>query len=146
MKICLLFYGQAEAAMKFYQSVFKDTKVLGVFRREGKFICGNFRIKRQDFMVLNGPRVKFSMGVSIMVNCKTQREVDTIWKKLTREGEESVCGWLTDKYGVSWQIIPEGMEKFLGARDRVKAERAFQAMVKMRKIDINVIKKAYNGK
>jgi predicted 3-demethylubiquinone-9 3-methyltransferase (glyoxalase superfamily) len=145
---CLWFNGKAEQAMKFYKSIFKDAKVLSVYRRDGEVLLVRFRLLDQEIFGLNGgPRFKATPAFSLYVFCKTQKEVDYYWKKLlSGGGKESHCGWLTDKFGISWQICPEAMIKFLHHRDRKKSERAFQAMLKMSKLDIAVLKKAFDGK
>jgi predicted 3-demethylubiquinone-9 3-methyltransferase (glyoxalase superfamily) len=144
----LWFDNQAEEAMNFYVSVFKNAKVLGVSRGpDGKAQAVNFELEGQEFTGFNaGPEFKFNEAVSFFVDCKDQAEVDDLWNKLTSDGgEESQCGWLKDKYGLSWQIIPSALGQYLGDPDPVKAQRAMQAMLKMRKIDIEALRQAYEG-
>ena len=142
----LWFDDQAEEAMNFYVSVFKNSKVLSVTPGpNGKAFSVTFELEGQRFMGLNaGPQFKFNEAISFFVDCKTQEEVDELWEKLTADGgEESMCGWLKDKYGLSWQIIPSALGELLGDPDPVKAQRVMQAMLQMRKIDIEGLKQAY---
>lgn len=154
----LWFDGKAEEAAKFYTSVFKDSKI-GKITRYGKegfevhrkpagtVMTVEFEIDGQKFVALNaGPEFKFNEAVSFAVNCKTQKEVDELWQKLTEGGEESVCGWLKDKYGLSWQITPTVLGEMLADKDLRKAGRVMAAMLKMKKIDIATLKKAYDQK
>ena len=142
----LWFDTQAEEAMNFYVSVFKNSKVLGVSRGpDGGAQSVNFEIEDQEFIGFNaGPEFKFNEAISFFVDCKTQAEVDELWNKLTADGgEESQCGWLKDKYGLSWQIVPAALGQLMGDPDPVKAQRVVQAMLKMRKIDIAGLQRAY---
>jgi len=145
---CLLFNGQAEAAMKFYRSIFKDTKILKTRRQNGKVTCVWFRLQGRDFMCLNGGKHKggFTPDISFMVTVRTQREVDNLWAKLSKGGEEVACGWLRDKYGVSWQITPKILLDYVTDKNKKKADRVFNAMLEMTKIDIATLKRAYNQK
>ena len=142
----LWFDNQAEEAMNFYVSIFKNSKVESVSRGpDGKAFSVSFKLEDQDFMALNaGPEFKFTEAISFFVSCKTQEEVDELWAKLTEGGEESRCGWLKDKYGLSWQIIPTALGEMLGDKDPEKAGRAMQAMLKMNKIIIKDLKQAYD--
>lgn len=151
----LWFDGQAEEAANFYVSLFPDSKVVDVSYYEeggpgpaGTAMTVNFRLAGQDYVALNGgPEFKFNESVSFSVACEGQDEVDDLWTKLTADGgEESQCGWLKDRYGLSWQIIPTALPEMLGDPDREKAGRAMQAMLKMRKIDIATMRKAFEGK
>jgi predicted 3-demethylubiquinone-9 3-methyltransferase (glyoxalase superfamily) len=142
----LWFDDQAEEAMNFYISIFKNSKVLGVTPGpNGKAFSVTFELEGQEFIGLNaGPQFKFNEAISFFVDCKTQEEVDELWEKLTAEGgEESMCGWLKDKYGLSWQIIPSALGQMLSDPDPVKAQRVMQAMLQMRKIDIEGLRQAY---
>ncbi|HJR78635.1 MAG TPA: VOC family protein [Anaerolineales bacterium] len=142
----LWFDNQAEEAMNFYVSVFKNSKVLSVTPGpNGVAQSVNFELEGQKFIGLNaGPQFKFNEAISFFVNCETQEEVDELWEKLTAdEGEEGRCGWLKDKYGLSWQIIPTALGQMLGDPDPEKAGRAMQAMLQMRKIDIQGLQQAY---
>jgi predicted 3-demethylubiquinone-9 3-methyltransferase (glyoxalase superfamily) len=144
---CLWFDGQAADAMKFYRSIFKTTKVLSVHRQGRKVLFVHFRLNGQEFMGLNGgPHFKFTPAVSFFVSCKTQKEVDHFWKKLSKGGKKGQCGWLTDKFGLSWQIVPTALGELMGDKDEKKSDRVFQAMMKMTKIDIKALKSAYNQK
>jgi predicted 3-demethylubiquinone-9 3-methyltransferase (glyoxalase superfamily) len=142
----LWFDNQAEEAMNFYVSVFKNSKVLGVTPGPGGIaMTVSFELEGQEFIGLNaGPHDKFNEAISFFVDCKTQEEVDELWEKLiSGGGEESMCGWLKDKYGLSWQIIPSALGEMLGDKDPEKAHRVLQAMLKMHKIDVKALKQAY---
>ncbi len=143
----LWFNDQAEEAMNFYVSIFKNSKVLGVSRAGGKVLTANFELEGQEFIALNGgPLYSFTEAFSICVDCKTQAEVDELWDKLTANGgEPGRCGWLKDKYGLSWQIIPSALGELMGDPDPVKAQRVMEAMLQMNKMDIAGLKKAYAG-
>jgi predicted 3-demethylubiquinone-9 3-methyltransferase (glyoxalase superfamily) len=150
----LWFDDQAEEAMHFYTSIFKNSKVGTVSRYPegapgpaGKVMSATFQLEGQEFMALNGgPLFKFTEAISLFVNCETQEEVDALWAKLSAGGKESQCGWLKDKFGLSWQIIPTALGKMLGDPDRERAKRVMQAMLKMKKIDIAGLKRAYDQK
>lgn len=142
----LWFDDQAEEAMYFYVSVFKNSKVLNVSPGpNGKAFSVTFELDGQEFMALNaGPQFKFTEAISFFVNCQTQEEVDELWEKLTADGgEESRCGWLKDKYGLSWQIIPTTLGELLGDPDPAKSQRVMQAMLQMNKIEIEGLRQAY---
>jgi predicted 3-demethylubiquinone-9 3-methyltransferase (glyoxalase superfamily) len=144
----LWFDTQAEEAMNFYVSVFKNGRVLGVTSGpNGIAQSVNFELEGQEFIGLNaGPQFKFNEAISFLVDCETQAEVDTLWNKLTADGgEESMCGWLKDKYGLSWQIIPSALGRLLSDPEPEKAARVIQAMLKMNKIDIQALQDAYDG-
>jgi predicted 3-demethylubiquinone-9 3-methyltransferase (glyoxalase superfamily) len=145
---CLWFEDNAEEAAKFYTSIFKKGKITDVMKGpDGKAVAVNFRLHDQDFVALNGRRgMVFNPSMSVFVRCENQREVDRLWKKLTDGGQESMCGWLEDKYGVSWQIIPNELPKLLGSKNKDKAQRAMQAMLQMKKIDVDTLKRAAKGK
>ena len=142
----LWFDTQAEEAMNFYVSVFKDGEIVRV-NRAGDHVMGvEFRLQGQDFMAFNaGPEFKFNEAVSFFVSCDTQAEVDEYWEKLSAGGEESRCGWLKDKFGLSWQIIPKALGQLLGDEDPEKSGRVLQAMLKMGKIEVEGLEKAYRG-
>ena len=145
--------GQAEEAMKFYASIFKNSKIGSVRRYgkggpgpEGAVMTATFELEGQKFTALNGgPLFKFNEAISFFVDCETQDEVDELWEKLSAGGEKSRCGWLKDKFGVSWQIIPKALGELLGDKDPKKSSRVMQAMLKMDKIDIAGLKRAYAG-
>jgi predicted 3-demethylubiquinone-9 3-methyltransferase (glyoxalase superfamily) len=143
----LWFDGKAEEAANFYVSVFKNSKVVSVSPGpNGKAMSATFQLDGQEFFALNGgPQFTFSPAVSFFVNCETQQEVDELWDKLSAGGTEERCGWLKDKYGLSWQIIPSVLSKLLRDKDRVKANRVMQAMLQMNKIDIKLLEQAYAG-
>jgi predicted 3-demethylubiquinone-9 3-methyltransferase (glyoxalase superfamily) len=144
----LWFDTQAEEAMNFYASIFKNSKVLGVTPGpDGRAMSVNFELEGQEFIGLNaGPQFQFNEAISFLVDCKTQEEVDELWEKLTADGgEEGRCGWLKDKYGLSWQIIPTALGQMLSDPNPEKAGRAMQAMLQMNKIDIQGLQKAYDG-
>lgn len=144
----LWFDTQAEEAMNFYTSIFKNSKVLGVTPGpNGRAMSVNFELEGQEFIGLNaGPQFKFNEAISFLVDCKTQEEVDELWEKLTADGgEEGRCGWLKDKYGLSWQIIPTALNEMLSDPNPEKAGRAMQAMLNMNKIDIQGLQRAYDG-
>jgi predicted 3-demethylubiquinone-9 3-methyltransferase (glyoxalase superfamily) len=142
----LWFDTQAEEAMNFYVSIFKNSKVLGVTPGpNGIATSVSFALEGQEFIGLNaGPQFKFNEAISFFVDCETQEEVDELWAKLTADGgEESMCGWLKDKYGLSWQIIPQGLGQMLNDPDPARAQRVMQAMLKMNKIDLAGLEAAY---
>lgn len=144
----LWFNDNAEEAMNFYVSVFKNAKVLHVTPGPGgKAAWVNFELSGQEFMGLNGgPSFTFNEAVSFFVSCEDQAEVDELWTKLTADGgSEGQCGWLKDKFGLSWQIIPKEMGSLVAGPDAEKAGRAMQAMLQMKKIDIEQLRSAYNG-
>jgi len=149
---------QAEEAAKFYTSVFKNSKVGKILRYDeasakaargtvGSVLTIEFEIEGQKFTALNGgPEFKFNESISFVVNCDTQKEVDYFWERLTADGgQESHCGWLKDKFGVSWQIVPTVLIEMLHNKDSEKSERVMKAMLQMQKIDISKLKAAYAG-
>lgn len=148
----LWFDDNAEEAMNFYTSIFKNSKIGSVSRfpegapgPAGKVMSVTFQLEGQEFMALNGgPLFKFTEAISFFVNCETQEEVDDLWAKLSAGGKESQCGWLKDKFGLSWQIIPTALGKMLGDKDREKAKRVMQAMLQMKKIDIAGLQRAHD--
>ncbi len=142
----LWFDTQAEEAMNFYVSIFKNSKVLGVTPGPNGIASSvSFELEGQEFVAFNaGPEFKFNEAISFLVDCKTQEEVDELWNKLTSDGgEESMCGWLKDKFGLSWQIIPSALGEMMGDKDPLKARRVVDAMLKMQKIDIKTLRQAY---
>jgi predicted 3-demethylubiquinone-9 3-methyltransferase (glyoxalase superfamily) len=149
----LWFDGKAEEAAEFYTSVFKNSKMLHIARYgeagpgpKGSVMMATFQIEGQEFMALNGgPHYTFSPAISFFVNCETQAEVDELWDKLSSGGREVQCGWLQDKYGVSWQIVPKALMELMKDKDPVKSQRVFKAMLQMTKIDIEGLKRAYRG-
>jgi len=150
----LWFDNNAEEAARFYTSVFKNSKILKVARYgdagpgpKGSVMTVSFQIEGQPFVALNGgPQFKFTEAVSFVVNCETQKEVDEFWKKLSAGGEEGPCGWLKDKFGLSWQVVPTILEKLIADPDPVKSQRVMKAMLKMKKLDIAALQRAYDQK
>lgn len=148
----LWFDNQAEKAMNFYISVFKDSEVVSITRYgaggpipEGTVMTAKFIIEGQEFVALNGgPQFKFTEAVSFVVNCKTQEEIDYYWDKISEEGEEQGPGWLKDKYGLSWQIVPVALQEMMGDEDPAKSGKVMAAMMQMTKIDIKKLKQAYS--
>ena len=146
----LWFDDKAEEAMNFYTSIFKDSKVGSITRYgdagpgpKGTVMSGTFQLNGQDFMALNGgPHYTFTPAISFFVSCETQEEVDELWEKLSEGGAKLQCGWLTDKFGLTWQIIPSVLVEMLGDKDAAKAQRVMQAMLQMDKIDIKALKQA----
>jgi len=156
----LWFDGQAEDAVKFYTSIFKDSRIGRILRYSeevakvsesgqsaGSVLTIEFEIEGQKFVALNGgPLFKFNESISFVINCETQEEVDYFWGKLTADGgEESACGWLKDKFGMSWQVTPTVLIDMLNDSDEEKSGRVMQAMLQMRKIDVKALKDAYHG-
>src|SRR4030081_1822984 len=147
----LWFDGKAEEAMNFYVSVFKNSKVGRVTRygeagpgQKGTVMSATFQLEEQDFFALNGgPQFVFTPAISFFVSCETQEEVDELWEKLSEGGEEGQCGWLKDKFGMSWQIIPTALGELLGDKDPEKSNRVMQAMLQMHKIEIEKLRQAY---
>jgi predicted 3-demethylubiquinone-9 3-methyltransferase (glyoxalase superfamily) len=150
----LWFDNQAEQAMNFYVSIFKNSKVLGVSRYgdagpgpKGSVMTANFQLDGQQFSALNGgPHFKFTEAISFVVNCETQQEIDELWSKLTAGGgKESECGWLKDRFGLSWQIVPTALNTLLREGSPEQSQRVMSALLKMKKLDIQRLKDAYNG-
>lgn len=156
----LWFDKQAKEAVDFYTSIFKNSKIgkISYYGKEGQEIHGmepgdimtiEFEIEGQKFIALNdGPTFKFTEAVSFMINCKDQKEVDYFWEKLSEGGDpkSQVCGWLKDKYGLSWQVIPEELSELLADKDSQKSGRTMEALLKMKKLDIEELKRAHDGK
>lgn len=147
----LWFDHQAEEAMNFYIPIFKNSKVLTVNRYgdagpgpKGSVMTASFLLDGQEFIALNGgPAFQITPAISFVVNCETQQEVDAFWEQLSAGGREEQCAWLTDKFGVSWQIVPKVLVKLLNDPDPLKAQRVMSAMLKMKKIDIATLERAY---
>ena len=148
----LWFDGNAEEAMNFYVSVFPNSKIGSVTRYgdggpgpKGKVMTATFQLDGQEFFALNGgPQYTFSPAISFFINCKTQQEVDDLWEKLSEGGEKQRCGWVKDRYGLSWQVIPTILGQLLRDRDPEKSKRVMQAMLQMDKIDIKRLQQAYD--
>jgi predicted 3-demethylubiquinone-9 3-methyltransferase (glyoxalase superfamily) len=153
----LWFDGQAEEAASFYTSLFKDSRVVGVSRFSealaaasgmppGAAMTVTFELAGQQFTALNGgPQFKFTEAVSFFVSCESQAEVDYFWERLSEGGEEQPCGWLKDRYGLSWQIIPTVLMEMLQDEDGARSQRTVQALLQMKKIDISALQRAYEG-
>ena len=147
----LWFDKQAEEAVKFYTSIFKNSRIASVTRYDkagpgpkGSVMTVKFELEGQSFMAINGgPYYTFSPAISFLVNCKTQEEVDELWEKLYTGGEVVQCGWLKDKYGISWQIVPTILDELLNDPDPVKSQKVMKAMLQMKKISIEGLQKAY---
>jgi len=148
----LWFDGKAEEAMNFYASIFKNSKIGSVTRYgeegpgpKGKVMTATFQLNGQEFIALNGgPQFAFSPAISFLVNCETQQEVDELWEKLSEGGEKQRCGWLKDKFGLSWQIVPSALGVMLRDKDAEKSRRVMKAMLQMDKIDIEGLRQAYD--
>jgi predicted 3-demethylubiquinone-9 3-methyltransferase (glyoxalase superfamily) len=149
----LWFDNQAEDAMNFYTSVFKNSKTGTISRygeagpgKPGTVMVATFELEGQKFTALNaGPRFKFTEAISFVVDCKSQEEVDYFWDKLSAGGSESMCGWLKDKFGLSWQIVPDVLGRLMSDPDPEKSKRVMMSMLSMRKINIADLQKAYTG-
>jgi predicted 3-demethylubiquinone-9 3-methyltransferase (glyoxalase superfamily) len=147
----LTFDNRAEEAVNFYVSIFRNSKIVSMSRYgeggpgpKGSVMSAEFVLEGQEFVALNGgPHFTFADGISLFVNCETQEEVDKLWEKLSEGGEKGQCGWLKDKFGVSWQIIPTALGQMLGDKDPQKSQNVMQAMLKMTKIDIETLRRAY---
>ena len=152
---CLWFDDQAEEAVNFYVSIFKNSKVGRIARYgeagaevsgrpKGTVMTVEFQLEGQEFLALNGgPIFKFTEAISFIVNCETQEEIDEMWEKLSKGGEKGQCGWLKDKYGLSWQIAPPVLSEMLQDKNVAKTERVMKAMLQMKKLDIKTLKQAY---
>ena len=150
----LWFNRTAEEAVRFYTSIFKNSKVLNETRwaeggpvPKGALMTSRFQLEGQEFMALNGgPQYKFTEAISLLVDCETQAEVDELWAKLSAGGEPGPCGWLKDKYGVSWQIIPSVLGELMSDKDPLRVKRVAEAMMQMTKLDIARLKQAADGR
>jgi predicted 3-demethylubiquinone-9 3-methyltransferase (glyoxalase superfamily) len=149
----LTFNDQAEEAVDFYTSIFPDSRIVSTSRYgdagpgpKGSLMTATFRLAGQDFIALNGgSSFRFAQGISLFVSCETQAEVDEYWEKLAEGGEHGPCGWLTDRFGVSWQVVPRVLGEMLNDEDAEKADRVMNAMLQMSKIEIGDLEKAYEG-
>jgi predicted 3-demethylubiquinone-9 3-methyltransferase (glyoxalase superfamily) len=150
---CLWFDGQAEEAVNFYRSVFRNSRTLDVMRSgqqgpgpQGSVLAVNFELYGHPFVALNGgPQYAFTPAISLFIRCQDQDEVDWYWERLLEGGQPNRCGWLTDRYGLSWQVVPEVLNSMLQDRDAGKAGRAMRAMLAMTKLNIAELKRAYDG-
>lgn len=151
IKTCLTFKDQAEDAVNFYVSLFKNSRILGVTRVEegesaikGKLVSALFELEGQQFMAVNGgPAFSFAQGISLLVSCDTQADIDRLWNALSAGGEPGPCGWLTDRFGVSWQIVPVTLGRMLNDKNTKKTQNVLNAMVQMNKLDIATLEEAY---
>jgi len=154
----LWFDNQAEEAAKYYVSIFTDSRIVGITRYDdegskaagrpkGSVMTVEFELDGQRFTALNGgPLFKFTEAISLVVHCENQKEVDHFWEKLSAGGEEVQCGWLKDRYGLSWQVVPTVLIEMLQSKDPEKSKRAMSAMLRMKKLDIGALQKAYEGR
>jgi len=150
---CLWFDNQAEEAARFYTSVFRNSEIIDIVRfgegmpgEPGSVMTVTFRIEDQEFMALNGgPLFKFSEAISFVVDCADQEEIDRLWSTLTAGGEEQPCGWLKDKYGLSWQLVPSALQNMLQDSDPERVRRVNEALMQMTKIDIKTLQAAYDN-
>jgi predicted 3-demethylubiquinone-9 3-methyltransferase (glyoxalase superfamily) len=143
----LWFDTQAEEAMNFYASIFKHSKVIATNRVQGRVMSVQFELEGQKFMALNaGPMFKFTEAISFFVGCETQQEIDEYWSKLLADGgSASRCGWLKDKFGLSWQIVPNALGRMLSDKDAAKSKRVMDALLQMEKLDLKGLQQAYDG-
>src|SRR5262245_48245995 len=149
----LWFDGNAEEAVNFYTSIFNNSKITAISRYsdagpgpKGSVMTASFQLEGQEFVALNGgPMYQLTPAISFVINCETQEEVDYYWEKLTQGGAEVQCGWIKDKYGLSWQVTPTVLMKMIKDKDPVKVSRVMQAMMKMVKLDIEGLQRAYDG-
>ena len=150
---CLWFDGKAEEAAKFYVSNFRDSRIVNTARylegspgTAGSVMTVEFILDGERFLALNGgPQYEFTPAISFVVTCDTQEEIDNIWQKLSQGGREVQCGWLTDRFGVSWQVVPAALAEMVDSNDRAAAQRAFSAMLGMKKLDIAALRRAYEN-
>jgi predicted 3-demethylubiquinone-9 3-methyltransferase (glyoxalase superfamily) len=151
---CLWFDNQAEDAAKYYVSIFKNSRIRATSYYgeagpgpKGSVLTVTFTLDGQEFMGLNGgPQFKFTEAVSFVVKCKTQKRIDKFWNKLSKGGEQGPCGWLKDKYGLSWQIVPTMLDKLMRSKDRKRVDRMMRALLQMKKLDIKTLQDAFDGK
>ncbi|MDX2001997.1 MAG: VOC family protein [Chitinophagales bacterium] len=145
----LWFDGRAKEAMDYYITIFKNSRIINsktIDTPQGPMVWGSFSLEGQEFHALDGgPMFQFSQAISFYVNCETQAEVNELWEKLSDGGEQQMCGWLKDKFGISWQIIPLQLTQYMHDPDPIKAKRVMQAMLQMKKIEIADIEAAYQG-
>jgi predicted 3-demethylubiquinone-9 3-methyltransferase (glyoxalase superfamily) len=154
IRTCLWFDGNADEAVRFYTSVIPNSCIIdtnhyleGALRPAGDVLTIRFVLNGTEYIAPNAtPKIPFTPAMSLVATCETQAEVDDLWRRLSDGGREGICGWLTDRYGVSWQIAPKALIDMIGASDRAAAQRAFNAMMKMTKLDIATLEHAYEGK
>ena len=148
----LWFDGRVEEALEFYTSIFAKSKIKAITRYgdagpglKGEIMTAVFELEGQEFTIINGgPEFPHSPAMSLLVNCETQAEVDELWEKLSEGGEKGQCGWLTDRYGVSWQVTPTALDRMLQDKDEVRTQRVMKAMLSMTKLDLAALERAYN--
>jgi len=153
MSYCLWFDGAAQEAADFYVSVFKDSRIVNVSRypegspgTPGTVMSVQFVLNGEDFLALNGgPQYSFTPAISFVMTCDTQDEIDELWGRLTDGGQEVACGWLTDRFGVSWQIVPRALGEMMASPDNEASQRAFSAMMEMKKLDVTALRRAFEG-
>ena len=153
MSYCLWFDGAAQEAADFYVSVFKDSRIVNVSRypegspgTPGTVMSVQFVLNGEDFLALNGgPQYSFTPAISFVMTCDTQDEIDELWGRLTDDGQEVACGWLTDRFGVSWQIVPRALGEMMASPDNEASQRAFSAMMEMKKLDVTALRRAFEG-
>jgi predicted 3-demethylubiquinone-9 3-methyltransferase (glyoxalase superfamily) len=155
---CLWFDNNAEEAVKYYTSIIKNSKIGTIARYgeagsnasgkpKGTVMTVSFELNGQEFLALNGgPQFKFNESISFVLNCETQKEIDELWEKLTRDGEEGPCGWLKDKFGMSWQVVPSVLQEMIKDKDAGKSERMMKALIQMKKLDMKKLKEAFDQK
>ena len=151
---CLWFDTQAEEAARFYASIFKNSRITAITHYaedmpmpKGTVLTVRFELDGQEFLAMNGgPMFPFTEAISLMVECKDQKEIDVYWSRLLEGGSQAQCGWLKDKFGLSWQVVPEGLEKLIGDKDPAKANRVLQAIMGMIKLDVAKLQAAYAGR
>jgi len=147
----LWFDGRVEEAIEFYTSIFKESKLKTITRYgdvgpgpKGEIMTATFELEGQEFTIINGgPNYPHTPAMSLLVNCRDQDEVDELWEKLSEGGEKGQCGWLTDRYGVSWQVVPTILERMIQDEDELKTRRVMKAMLSMKKLDIAALERAY---
>ena len=153
LSYCLWFDGQAEEAADFYVSIFRNSRIVRTSRfpegspgKPGSVMTVEFILEGNEFLALNGgPQYSFTPAISFVASCETQEEIDDLWTRLSDGGQEVACGWLTDRFGVSWQIVPAVLNEMVGSDDKEAAQRAFTAMLDMKKLDIAALRRAYEG-
>ena len=153
LSYCLWFDGQAEEAADFYVSIFRNSRIVRTSRfpegspgKPGSVMTVEFILEGNEFLALNGgPEYAFTPAISFVASCETQEEIDDLWTRLSDGGQEVACGWLTDRFGVSWQIVPAVLNEMVGSDDKEAAQRAFTAMLDMKKLDIAALRRAYEG-
>ena len=149
---CLCFTSEAEEAARFYTSLFPNSEIVDISRYgsagplpEGTVLAVSFKLDGRPFLAINGPEFTFSEAISFQITCQTQEEIDSYWERLTADGEEGNCGWLKDRFGVSWQVTPSALSELLADPDPARSQNAMRAMLQMKKIDLDVLERAASG-